>query len=124
MIDMLFILGIVLGMVTDLLTNNVLRFIEKSPGANEKWILVNKRGVTGFFLNLVFSSIIILCVFFVYSFINQFVVAITDDPNNLFLGVEPILFGLLCMGFDMLLVGMKRLFGSIVADAKANARHL
>lgn len=42
LIDMLFILGIVLGMVTDLLTNNVIRFIEPSPGENDKWQMFPK----------------------------------------------------------------------------------
>ncbi len=124
LVDMLFVLGVSLGMVTDLLTNNVIRFIEKTPGANEKYLAVTKRGVIGFFLNLVVSMVIILCVFFTYSFINRFVVSITDDPNNLFLGVEPILFGLMCMGYDLLFVGARRLLGSIVADAKREARHL
>ncbi len=124
LLDMLFILGICLGMVTDLLTNNVLRFIEKTPGANEKYLAVTKKGIVGFFLNLVLSSVVTLCVFFTYSFINRFVVTITNDPANLFLGVEPIGFGLLCMGYDMALVGIRRLFGSILTDAKRSARHL
>ncbi len=124
LLDMLFVLGVCLGMVTDLLTNNVLRFIEKSPGANEKYLVVTKRGVVGFFLNLVVSGFVITMVFFTYSLINQFFVTVTDDPSNVLLGVEPILFGLMCMGYDMLLVGIRRLFGSMVADAKRDARHL
>ena len=38
------------------------------------------------------------------------------------LGVEPILYGLFCMGFDMLLIGIKRLCAAILRDAKAAAR--
>ncbi len=120
-IDMLFVLGIVLGMVTDLLTNNVIRFIETTPGSNSDWILVNKKGVIGFVGNLFFSMVIVVCVYFVYDFINRFVVNITGDSENLFLGVEPVLYGLFCMGFDMLFIGMKRLCLSIFRDAKAAA---
>ena len=121
-VDMLFILGMVLGMVTDLLTNNVIRFLEAEKGANDKWLLITKRGIIGFFANLFFSMIVVLGVFIVYDLINRFVVTITSDPDNLFLGVEPVLYGLFCMGFDMLFVGIKRLCQSIWNDAKESAR--
>ena len=121
-IDMLFVLGVVLGMVTDLLTNNILRFIETVPGENDKWLLVTHKGMIGFGLNLLMSMVIVICVFFLYYFINRFVVSITSDPNNLFLGVEPVLYGLFCMGFDMLFIGVKRLCKAIWRDAVAAAR--
>ncbi len=121
MIDMLFILGVMLGMVTDLLTNNVIRFIETVPGENDKWLLISRKGIIGFFGNLVFSIIIVICVFYLYDFINRFVINITGDSDNLFLGVEPIFYGLFCMGFDMLFLGIKRLCLSIWSDAKAAA---
>ncbi len=121
-IDMLFILGMVLGMVTDLLTNNLIRYAEKIPGENDKWLLITRKGILGFLPNLVFSQIIVLCVFFLYNFINVFIFNTPADPGNPFLGVEPILYGLFCMGFDMLFVGIKRLCLSIVNDAKASAR--
>ncbi len=121
-IDMLFILGVVLGMVTDLLTNNVLRFMEKTEGDSDKWLLVTHRGVVGLALNMLLSLVIVVCVFFLYDLINRFVITITSDPDNLFLGVEPVFYGLFCMGFDMLFVGIKRLCRSILNDAKASAR--
>lgn len=121
-IDMLFILGVVLGMVTDLLTNNVLRFMEETPGANDPWLLVTHKGVVGFGMNLLLSMVIILLVFFTYDLINRFVFTITSDPDNLFLGVEPVLFGIFCMGYDMLLIGCKRLIASIFRDARDAAR--
>jgi len=39
MLDQLFILGIAGGVFTDLLVNNVLRFIESSSGANDKYMM-------------------------------------------------------------------------------------
>ncbi len=121
-IDMLFILGIVLGMVTDLLTNNVIRFLESEKGDNDKWLLIAKRGIAGFFANLIFSLIIVLCVFVLYDLINRFVIVITSDPDNLFLGVEPVFYGLFCMGFEMLFIGIKRLCLSIFNDAKRSVQ--
>ncbi len=121
-IDMLFILGIVLGMVTDLLTNNVIHFLESEKGENDKWLLITKRGIAGFFANLIFSLIIVLCVFVLYDLINRFVIVITSDPDNLFLGVEPVFYGLFCMGFEMLFIGIKRLCLSIFNDAKRSVQ--
>ncbi len=121
-IDMLFVLGVVLGMVTDLLTNNILRFIETTPEENNKWLLVTHKGMVGFGLNLLLSMVIVVLVFFTYDFINRFVFTITSDPDNLFLGVEPVFYGLFCMGYDMLFIGIKRMLGAILRDAKESAR--
>ncbi len=121
-IDMLFILGMSLGMVTDLLTNNILRFIETTEGENDKWLLVSHKGMVGFGLNLFFSMVIVIAVFFTYDAINRFVFTITSDPDNLFLGVEPVFYGLFCMGYDLLFIGMKNLFKSIVHDAMESAK--
>lgn len=122
MIDMLFVLGVVLGMVTDLLTNNVLRFIEKTPGGNDKWILFPKKGMMSFFLNMVYSCIIIVGVFMIYNGINYVFAVIIGDMETVFLGVEPILFGVFCMGLDMLFIGVKRLLSSVIRDAKESAK--
>ena len=44
MLDTLFVTGIAMGIVTDILTNNALRFFEPTPGANDRYIMVTKRG--------------------------------------------------------------------------------
>lgn len=121
LIDMLFVLGIALGMVTDLLVNNVLRFLEKTPGENDRWMMVPNKGMAGFFLNIVYSPVILLCVYLLYNLINYTIIGITGAGDTVPLGVEPILFGIFCMGFDMLFIGCKRLLGAIIRDARAAA---
>ncbi len=111
-LDQLVILAMVYGMVTDLLTNNVIRFMEAYKGANDKWMLVTRKGVVGFGLNLFMAAILTLLVYWSYAIINLIVPV----------GVEPLLFGLLCMGVDLLLIGIKRLILSIVNDAKDAAK--
>ena len=118
LVDMLFILGIVLGMVTDLLTNNVIRFIEKSPGENDKWLMVPRKGMVSFFLNLVYAQVLILCVYALYGTINRIAVGIIGNADTVPLGVEPVLFGTFCMGFDVLFVAGKNLLKQIISDAK------
>lgn len=122
LIDMMFVLGIVLGMATDLLTNNVIRFIEKTPGANDKWLLLPKKGIASFFGNIVYSILLLICVYSLYTGINGAYAAITGNAEVVLLGVEPVLFGVFCMGFDMLFLLIKRTFVSIISDAKNKAR--
>lgn len=117
-LDMLFIVGVVLGMVTDLLTNNILRFMEKTPGENDRWLLVPHKGMVGFGLNLLFGLIIVFCVFFLYEAINRVAALVSGDPSQVFLGVEPFFYGVFCMGFDMLFLGIKHLLAAIFRDAK------
>ena len=123
LLDMLFVAGAALGMATDLLTNNVLRFTEKYSGGNDKWILCNKKGVVGLGLNLLSAYAILLCVYFTYNVINFTIVSITGAVDTVPLGVEPLLFGLLCMGYEMLFIGIKRMVQSIIRDAKQAAQN-
>lgn len=121
LIDMLFILGVALGMVTDLLTNNVIRFIEETSGDNDRFLMVTKKGTAGFFLNILYSLVVLICVYLLYNLINYTIIGITGAADTVPLGVEPILFGVFCMGFDMLFVGCKQLLGSIIRDARQAA---
>ncbi len=121
MLDMLFVLSVALGMVTDLLTNNVIRFIEEYEGQNDEWLLFPKKGMASFFFNIVYAAVIILCVYLLYNIINYVIVSITGNTDTIPLGVEPILFGTFCMGVDMLFICIKRVFVGIFADAKATA---
>ncbi len=117
-LDILVIVGTVLGMVTDLLTNNVIRFFESTPGENDTWLMVTRKGVLGMFLNIFYSFLIMFCVYMLYNAINLIFVAATGNADKIYLGVEPILFGVFCMGFDMLFIGIKRMIGNIIRSAK------
>lgn len=107
-LDLLFVTGIVLGMVTDLLTNNVLHFFEKTPGENARWIMVTRRGTPGLFLNIFYGFVVLGLVWGLYNVINLIAAGLTGQPDQVALGVEPVFFGLFCMGFDLLLIRLKR----------------
>ena len=121
-LDMLVVSALALGMVTDLLTNNVLRFLEATPGENNIWMMIPPKGVRSFMLNLLYSGVVLACVFLFYNLLNYIIITITGAVDTIPIGVEPLLFGLLCMGFDMLFVAIKRLIKSIIRDAKTAAR--
>lgn len=106
-LDMLFVLGIALGMVTDLLTNNVLRFMEKQPGANDPWMMLPGKGTFSMLLSCVYHLLVVICVYMLYNLINLGINTLTGDMNAVPLGVEPILFGVFCTVFDMLFISLK-----------------
>lgn len=121
-LDMLLVFGAALGIVTDLMVNNIFRFLAEVPGANDRWMLLPKRTNLNFFGNILYSYGLLLCVFMLYQIINGILVAVTGATDTVPLGVEPILFGIFYMGFDMLFVGMKHLLRRIFRDAISQER--
>ena len=117
-LDLLFVNGIALGVVTDLLTNNVLRFIEETPGANSPWMMFPKKRFISFFLNILYAFVILFCEFLLYNEINLAIVTATGATDTVPLGVEPILFGIFYLVIDLIFLGVKQVFVRIVEDAK------
>ena len=121
--NLLLILGAGLGMVTNLLTNNVLRFWAKVPGGNDRWMMVNRRGAPGLLLDVVYGYLILGCIVASYQGINKLLIALTGAAaDTVPLGVEPILFGLLAMGWDCLWIGIRRTAKNILTDAQAKGK--
>ncbi len=120
-LDMLVIFGISLGMVTDLLVNSILRFLATVPGENDKWMLFPERGVGSFLLNIVYGLVLLLLVDGLYQLINTLCIALGAAADSVTLGVEPVLFGLLYMGFDLLFIGSRNLVKRIISDARQSA---
>lgn len=119
MLDMIFITGIGLGICTDLLTNNVLRYFEPYPNAWAKWVNFYRKRYATFFFNILYSYGVLLLVFLTYGLINLIVMRIRGLTElSAYVAVEPILFGLLYLGFDMLLLKMRNTFRNIVSDAR------
>ena len=108
-LDILFVTGMALGLVTDWLTNPVLRFFEKTPGQNARWMMVTRKGTFGLFLNILYGYLLLFLVYLLYNVINLAASRITGTAGLVVLGVEPILFGVFCLGFDLLLIQLKRM---------------
>ena len=121
-LDMLFIVGLALGFVTDLLVNPIFRFYAKTPGGNDRWMMFPQKRYISLPLNVVYAFLLLFCVVTTYNVINGLILSVTKAADTIPLQVEPILFGLFTMGWDMLFLGAKRLFKRILADAKDSAR--
>lgn len=117
LLDMLVITAIALGIVTDILTNNVLRFFARTKGEYDRFMMFPKRSYWTFPLNILYSGVVLFLVFTVYNVINIAFNALAGTTENVILGVEPVLFGLFYLGFDTLLIEAKHLCGRIFKDA-------
>ena len=121
-LDLLLIAGIALGFVTDLITNNIFRFIAKPSGANDRWMMFPKKNYIFLPLNVLYALLLVFCVVTTYNAVNAAIIGVTGAKESLPLGVEPILFGTFTMAWDMLFLGFKRLGGRMVNDAKTAAK--
>lgn len=112
------IVGIVMGMVTDLLTNNILRFMAMPDGANDPWMMFPKKRFMTFFYNIIYGMFLIFLVIVLYAATNLVLNAIHSGTEPISLMVEPLLFGLFYMLCDIGLVGVKNLIVKLVSSRK------
>ena len=123
MLDMLFIIGFAMGVITDLLTNNILRYFEPEAGAFSKYMMFPQKKFWTLFLNILYAFVILACVVTSYQFVKTLIVTVTEAPEGTVpLGVEPILFGLFYLAFDMLFLFMKNTVIKIFRDADNKVR--
>ena len=116
--NMLLVLGVTLGMVTDILVNNIFRFFATQEGANDKWMMFPKKKYVNFFFNILYSFGLLLSVIWIYNAINIIANAIAGTELVIYFGVEPIFFGFIYMGMDLLFIFIKNTAVRILADAK------
>ena len=112
-LDALVIMSVVLGVVSDIFIDNILRFIETVPGENAKWMMFPKKRYWTFIANIIYAFPVFFCVRCIYLVINTL-----GTPIGFYLGVEPIMFGIFYVCVDLIFVSMKNLFVTIVNDAK------
>lgn len=121
-LDQLVVLGLALGAVTDLLTNNIYRFIAKTPGENDRWMMFPGKGLYTLPLNLLYAFLLLFLVTTTYNALNAALLGLGLAQGGTPLGVEPILFGILTAAWDTLLIKIKRTARQMLADAKRDAR--
>lgn len=120
--NQLIILGTGLGLVTDLLVNSIFRYYAKTPGANDRWMMVRRKGVAGMALNLLYAFVLLALVIMTYNMINRIAVSFTGAADTIPVGVEPVLFGALTTAWDLLLLETRKMIKKIADDAKKQAR--
>lgn len=118
-LDLMFVLAVGLGMAMDLMVNNLLHYFEPEKGAYDRWMMVPFRKFWSIFLNVVYAGVLLYCVVWAYNVINTLLVGDVETAQKVAVPVEPVLFGLFFMGFDMLFITMKNTLIKIFRDANA-----
>lgn len=123
MLDTLVILSLASGVITDVLVNAILRFIAPKEGDFDQWMMYpSRKWYLTLLPNILHAGIVILLVYETYNIINVILVSGGSLPeDSVALGVEPILFGIFYLVFDLILIRMRVLAGKILADAKRAA---
>ncbi|MCR5584417.1 MAG: hypothetical protein K6F63_03150 [Lachnospiraceae bacterium] len=116
-IDLIFVFAFALGVITDLLENNFLRFFERDTDNLNNYIMFPKKGLPSLFFNIAYAFVVFTVVRQIYNIINITAMSITGKTDELFLGVEPILFGLFYLLVDGLFLLIRNTFKKIVKDA-------
>ncbi len=119
--DHILIISAALGTVTNLLTNNVLRFIAKKKRGYDRWMMVTSSKIRYLPLDLLYALVLVFCVLMTYNTVNTAAASLFHAQGT-FLGVEPILFGLFTTAWDLLFLGVKRLLKRIFDDARRQVR--
>ncbi len=117
-LDMYVLFGFTLGVVTDLLLENIIRYFSESEESYSRFLMFPKKGLWTLFLNIPYAFILLSCVMWLYNVINLAILSMTGAADTVPLGVGPILFGLFYMGFDLAFVSIRNLFKRIIRDAK------
>lgn len=119
--DQIFVIMLALGVVTDLLVNNLFRFISDDLHDYSKWMMFSQKKLWTLFANIIYAAVIVLCVVQTYGGINNLAVMLGGDSDKIALGVEPIMFGVFCLVFDLLFVFIKNTLKKIIKDAQKKA---
>ena len=116
-LDLIVIAGLIMGMVTDLLINTLLRFMEKQTGESRRFMMVTLRGVPGFLLNLLYGGVLMLLVVSAYAAVNL-LLRLIDGTGALFLGVGPVGFGVIAAAADHAMIACRHMMQRIIDDAR------
>jgi len=119
--DKILVFGIATGLVTNLLTNNFLRLIEKENNEYEKYSMFYTKKYWAFFLDIIYALLVTLLVVYTYNGIN--ILIINCNPakyttSDVPLAVEPLLYGLIYLIYDMALISIKNLIRRLIKSKK------
>lgn len=116
--NMFIVMTVVLGLVTDILVNNVFRFFETYKGQNSRWMMFPQKKYWTFFANIFYAGIVYYFVMYIYQVINVLGNVVKGTEHEMILGAEPLLFGIFYTAVDMCFIGIKNTFIKIINDAK------
>lgn len=119
-LDRVVLCGIVLGLFVDILVNPLFKYMESDRREYDDYMMFPFpfRAFWTFFTNLIYYVFIMFFVNLAYGGINELINFFSNTTNYVYVGVEPLLFGTLCVLVDMAFIGIKDLIVHLVKRSK------
>ncbi len=108
-LDIAVLLGIASGVFTDLIVNSIIEMFEREKGECDWLIMWRRNKLSSLFLNILHGILVSLLVAYSYQLANVAAIAAMGlDPTKIVFPVEPIFFGIIYLGYDLLIITIKR----------------
>lgn len=115
-VDMIFVVGIVLGIVTDIMINPIFRMLESNEKEYNNFMMFPFpfKAYWTFITNILYYLVVVVCVNYIYLFI--------DGVLHIYIAIEPLMFGIIVLIIDMAFIGVKD--GIVYAVKRAKKKKL
>jgi hypothetical protein len=116
-LDLVVMVGLITGIVTDLLLNPSFLYFESDRKEYHKYMMlpVSGKRIWTLLINVAYGVMATVTVFVIYTLINMTIVSIKNLPvGTVSLSVEPLLYGLFFLMVDMFFISFKNLIVGIV----------
>ncbi|MDD4244169.1 MAG: hypothetical protein PHG08_07680 [Bacilli bacterium] len=120
-LDIVVIVGVITGIVTDLLVNTAFRYFQSGDQEYNKFMLIPVSGkkIWPLICNIIYGIMVALVIWVLYILINHLIASMKGLPlGTPTIGVEPLLYGLLFIIVDMFFIMIKNFFVSIFTKNK------
>jgi len=119
-LDAIALMGVVLGLIVDVMVNPIFRFMESDEKEYDAFMMFPFpfKAFWTFFANVAYYVVVLFVVNYFYLGVNSLVNLISGTDSSYYLGVEPLLFGVFCLIVDMVFIGIKDLIVFLVKRSK------
>ncbi|MGN0820135.1 MAG: hypothetical protein ACI4M6_07125 [Christensenellaceae bacterium] len=118
LIDQIVVSALAIGIFNDVIVNPILRFLDNGDNGYSKWIFIPQKNFLAYFANIIYAFVIVCLVALTYYGQNILINGIKNVTEyNITVGVEPFLFGILCLVYDLIFIGIKQFFAKLISDA-------
>jgi hypothetical protein len=125
-LDAIVLMGIVLGIVVDVLVNPCFRYFQSNEKEYDPYIMFPFpfKAFWTFFANIIYYLIVLFGVNYLYLGVNTLINIIAGTELTYYLGVEPLVFGVFTLIVDMIFIGIKDLVVMLVRKIRKNKREI
>lgn len=109
-LDLVLVLGIVLGMVMNVFVSNIYRYLETDKPDFAPYMVFRSKKLYVFFLDIVYNIVLSFIIAYTYNTINLLAIHFGwVGEGGVWLTAEPLLYGLFYLLYDYIVLGIKAL---------------